>query len=81
MTEGAPNRVKTNLVLEEIARVEKINPSNEEIDKEIKSLASEYNIKESEVEKSVSAGMLSHDLKVQQAVELIVNSAQAVEKK
>nr|Q9RLJ3.1 RecName: Full=Trigger factor; Short=TF; AltName: Full=PPIase [Oenococcus oeni]CAB60144.1 trigger factor [Oenococcus oeni] len=75
------NRVKTNLVLEEIARVEKINPSNEEIDKEIKSLASEYNIKESEVEKSVSAGMLSHDLKVQQAVELIVNSAQAVEKK
>ncbi|MDN6900413.1 trigger factor [Oenococcus sicerae] len=81
MTEGAPNRVKTNLVLEAIARAEKINPSDADINDEIKHLAAEYNIKEAEVEKSVSVGLLSHDLKIQKAVDLIVSGAKAVEKK
>ncbi|EHN58413.1 trigger factor [Oenococcus kitaharae] len=81
MTEGAPNRVKTNLVLEAVARAEKVQPTADEINAQVKSLATEYNIKEAEVEKSISAGLLSHDLKIQKAVDIIVSNAKAVAKK
>lgn len=74
----SPNRVKTNLVLEEVARAEKINPNKEDLDKEVKELAAEYKINESQVESSLSAGLLSHDLKIQRAVDVIVKNAKAV---
>ena len=41
--EGAEKRVKTNLVLESIVKAEKIEPSEDEINAEIKSLAEQYN--------------------------------------
>ena len=47
--EGAEKRVKTNLVLEAIVKAEKIEPSEDEINAEIKSLAEQYQMDEAAV--------------------------------
>lgn len=75
--EGAERRVKTNLVLEAIVKVEDIKPSDEEIAAEVKSLAEAYNMEEDAVRNALSDDMLSHDIAIKSVVDLIV--AEAVE--
>lgn len=77
--EDADTRVKTDLVLEAIVAAEKIDPSEKEIDEEIKSLASQYNMDEAVVRQALTEDMVKHDVGIKQAIQVIVDSA--VEKK
>ncbi|RRK11622.1 trigger factor [Lactiplantibacillus garii] len=71
----AERRVKTNLVLEAVVEAENIKPSKEELDAEVKDLASQYNMEESAVRGALTDDMLSHDIAIRQAVDLITDSA------
>lgn len=75
LSEGAENRVKTTLVLEAIVEAEKIDPSDEEVDAEYKSLAEQYNMEEKAVRSALTADMVKHDVAIKQAVDLIKDSA------
>lgn len=73
--EGAERRVKTGLVLDAIAKAEDIQPSEQDIAKEVKSLAEQYNMEEDAVRNALTDDMLAHDIAVKQVVDLIVDSA------
>ena len=76
----AAERVKINLVLEAIADKENFKATKEEIDKEIKDLAKEYNMDEKAVRNTLSDDMLSHDITVRKAMDLVTDSAKQVVK-
>ncbi|EFG56118.1 trigger factor [Lactobacillus amylolyticus] len=76
----AAERVKINLVLETIADKENFKATKEEIDKEIKDLAKEYNMDEKTVRNTLSDDMLSHDITVRKAMDLVTDSAKQVAK-
>ena len=76
----AAERVKINLVLEAIADKENFKATKEEIDKEIKDLAKEYNMDEKTVRNTLSDDMLSHDITVRKAMDLVTDSAKQVVK-
>lgn len=71
----ADKRVKTNLVIEAIAKAEGFEASDEEIEKEINDLASEYNMKVEQVRNLLSADMLKHDIAMKKAVEVVTSTA------
>ncbi|MGM9891765.1 trigger factor [Limosilactobacillus sp.] len=74
----AEQRVKTNLVLEAIVDDAKLEASDDEIKDEIKDLAKQYGMEEDAVEKALSKDMLSHDIKIKKAVDLVADSAKQV---
>lgn len=74
----AAQRVKTNLVLEAIVDDAKLEASEDEIKDEIKDLAKQYGMEEDAVEKALSKDMLSHDIKIKKAVDLVADSAKQV---
>lgn len=74
----AEQRVKTNLVLEAIVDDANIEASDDEIKDEIKDLAKRYGMEEDAVEKALSKDMLSHDIKIKKAVDLVADSAKQV---
>lgn len=76
----AAERVKTNLVLEAIVAKEGLKASKEEMDKEIKDLASEYNMDEKVVRRTLSDDMLGHDITVRKAMNLVTDNAKQVAK-
>ena len=72
MKEEALNRVKSRLLLEEIAKVEKIEVSDSEADEEAKKLAEKYGMKVDEF--LVAFGgidMIKYDSKMRQAIEIL----------
>lgn len=71
----ADNRVKTNLVIEAIAKAEGFETTQEEIEAEIKELAEGYNMPEAQVRRVLSEDMLKHDITMKKAVELITSTA------
>ena len=71
----ADKRVKTNLVIEAIAKAEGFEASDEEIEKEINDLASEYNMEVEQVRNLLSADMLKHDIAMKKAVEVVTSTA------
>ncbi|KRN02804.1 trigger factor [Levilactobacillus senmaizukei DSM 21775 = NBRC 103853] len=79
--DGAEKRVKTNMVLEAVVEAEKIEPTEDEINAEIKDLASQYGMEESAVRSALSDDMLKHDITVKHAVDLIADSAKQDKKK
>lgn len=74
--EEADLRTKTNLVLEAIVKAENIEISEEEMNKEIASLATQYNMEETQVRNFVTDDMLSSDIKLKKAMSVIIDSAQ-----
>ncbi|MDO4912182.1 MAG: trigger factor [Lactobacillus sp.] len=80
MSANSEQRIKTNLVLEAIAKAEKFTASDDEKAQEIKDLASEYNLDEKMVRKSLSDEMLEHDIVVRKAIELVTDKAKQVAK-
>ena len=74
----AEQRVKTNLVLEAIVDDAKLEASEAEIKDEVKDLAKQYGMEEDAVEKALSKDMLSHDIKIKKAVDLVADSAKQV---
>ena len=79
-SKDAEERVKTNLVLEAIVKKEDIKATKEEIDKEIKNLASEYNMDEKTVRNTLTDEMLSHDINVRKAINIVADNAKQVSK-
>ncbi|MCT7671071.1 MAG: trigger factor [Lactobacillus iners] len=77
----APERVKTNLVLEAIVSAENIEVTAEEINQEIKNLATDYNMDEKVVRRTLSDDMLKHDISIRKAINLVVDNAKEVAKK
>lgn len=69
----ADKRVKTNLVIEAIAKAEGFEASDEEIEKEINDLASEYNMEVEQVRNLLSADMLKHDIAMKKAVDVVTS--------
>ena len=51
------------------------------IDAEIKDLAAQYGMEEDAVKKALSKDMLSHDIQIKKAVDLVTDSAKQVESK
>jgi len=68
----AEERVKTNLVLEAIVKKEGIKATKEEIDKEIKDLASEYNMDEKTVRNTLTDDMKNMSQMVAPLVAMVV---------
>ncbi|MGC4440017.1 trigger factor, partial [Streptococcus suis] len=58
----ADKRVKTNLVIEAIAKAEGFEASDEEVEKEINDLATEYSMEAEQVRNLLSPEMLKHDI-------------------
>ena len=71
----AEARTKTNLVIEAIAKAEGFEASAEEIEAEITSLATDYNMEVERVRQLLSEDMLKHDIAIKKAVEVITSTA------
>lgn len=73
--EGSEERVKTNLVLEAIVEKENIEVSEDEINDEIKDLATQYGMDEKTVRSALSDDMLKHDISIRKVVQEMTDSA------
>lgn len=71
----ADKRVKTNLVIEAVAKAEGFEATDEEIEKEISDLATEYKMEDEQVRSLLSPDMLKHDIAMKKAVNVITDSA------
>ena len=71
--EEAEKRIKYRLILEEIIKVEKIEVTEEDIDKKIEELATKYNMTKEEVKKQYGDNLdyIKYDLEVSKAFEII----------
>ena len=78
--DGSEKRVKTNLVLEAIVKKEGIEPSEKEINAEIKKLADQYNMDEKQVRAALTDDMLKHDIAIRKVVDEITDSAKQTRK-
>ena len=58
-----------------------LEATDEDIDAEIKDLAAQYGMEEDAVKKALSKDMLSHDIQIKKAVDLVTDSAKQVESK
>ena len=72
--EDAGKRVRTNLVIEAIAKAENFETTDEEVKAEIADLAAQYNMPVEQVEKLLPVDMLQHDIAMKKAVEAITDS-------
>ena len=75
----AERQVKIRLALEEIAKLEKIEMTEEEMNEEFKTLAERYEMKEDQVRKIVPAEELALDLCVEKAIKLVRDAAKVTE--
>lgn len=72
MEPEAEKRVKYRLMLEEIAKQEKINPTKEEVDAEAEKLAKQYDMKKDEFLKAFGGiQMVEYDIKMRNALETL----------
>lgn len=75
METDAEFRTKTNLVLEAIVEAENFEPSEEEVEEEIKNLSEEYGMEVDAVRNALTPDMLKHDISLKKAIDLITSSA------
>lgn len=75
----AERQVKIRLALEEIAKLENIEMTEEEMNDEFKKLAERYEMKEEQVRKIVPTEELALDLCVEKAIKLVRDSAEITE--
>lgn len=75
---GAEDNVRTNLVIEAIVKEEGLGATEEEIEEEIKNLADQYGLSEEQVREVLSTELLTHDIAMKKAIELIGSSAKEV---
>lgn len=76
--DDSEKQLKSRLVLEEVAKAEDIQVTDEEVEKEIGELATRYNMDVEEIKKSIGEGekeMMMEDIKIQKAVKLIAENA------
>ena len=82
MAPQALKRIQTRLVLEKIAEVEDIQPSEEEITEEIQKMADAYKMEADKIREAIGENGLEQmkkDMAVQKAVTVITDAAVEVE--
>lgn len=62
-------------MIEAVAKAEGFEASDEDIEAEISSLATDYNMEVERVRQLLSTDMLKHDIVIKKAVELITSTA------
>ena len=71
-------RVRTTLVIEEIAKVEGITATEEELAEKYDELAKQYKMDVAEIKKYIPASILEKDVMIQKAYEFVVDNAKKV---
>ena len=71
----AEKQVKVRLVLEKIAKAEKLTAGKKDVDAEYKRIAEAYNVPEEQVRQMVSSDDIALDLKVKAAMDLVKEKA------
>ncbi|MGJ0996536.1 trigger factor [Enterococcus casseliflavus] len=71
----AETRVKTNLVIEAIAKAEGLEATEEDIENEIKELSEAYNMPVDQIKRVLTEDMLKHDITMKKAVKLVTGTA------
>ncbi|MBR2080716.1 MAG: trigger factor, partial [Oscillospiraceae bacterium] len=80
MAPQAERQVKTRLALEKIVELEKIVPSDEEVNEEYDRICKAYNMELDKVKEMVDAAMVIADVSVKKAVDLVKEKAAVTEK-
>lgn len=70
----AKERVKTTLCLEELAKAEKIDPSEDDINKYYEDMSKAYGMEVDEVKKYVPVDTVTNDVKLQKALDSLKNN-------
>lgn len=78
--EQAERQVKMRLALEKIGQLEKLEPSEEDLEAEYKKLAESYNMDVENVRSAIPQKTLAEDLRCQKAIDLVRDSAKITEK-
>ncbi|TCO67706.1 trigger factor [Caldanaerobacter subterraneus] len=84
MWEGALNRVKTQLVIDKIAKVENIEATEEELENKLKELAESYRVNLEEFKKSLTESQINgikEDIAYYKTIDFIFNQCKIVSKK
>lgn len=71
----AETRVKTNLVIEAIAKAEGLEATEEDIEKEIQELSEAYNMPVDQIKRVLTEDMLKHDITMKKAIEIVTGTA------
>lgn len=77
----AEKQVKIRLALEKIVELEKIEPSEEDLNEQYQKMAEQYNMEADKLKEIVPADDISKDLAMNKAIDLIRDSAVISEKK
>ena len=75
MRPQAVNQVKGRLILEKIAALENITPSEEDVNAEYERMAEAYHVDLEKVKESIDASAIAEDLKVRKALDLVKEKA------
>ena len=70
----AKERVKTTLCLEELAKTEKVDPSEDDINKYYEDMSKAYGMEVDEVKKYVPVDTVTNDVKLQKALDSLKNN-------
>ena len=80
MKEDALKRVRTNLTLRQIADEENIEVTDEDVDNEVNRLAEQFGMPAEDVKKALGdATMIKEDVKLQKALDLLVDNRKQAE--
>ncbi|WP_100488731.1 trigger factor [Sporolactobacillus pectinivorans] len=76
MKEDAKKRVRSNLTLEAIAKAEKIEPSEEDVEEELKKMSDTYKLSVEQLKSALgSTELVKGDLRLRQAVDFLVENS------
>lgn len=80
MKDDAEQRVKTNLTLTAIADEEKIEVSDEDIDKELEKMSEQFNISVEDIKSTLgNTDIVKNDVRIQKVIDLLRDNAKYVE--
>lgn len=80
MKEDAEQRVKTNITLAAIADAENIEASDEDVEKELETMSSQFGISVDDIKATLgNTDIVKNDVRVKKVIDLLVNEAKFVE--
>ncbi|HEK7023617.1 TPA: trigger factor [Staphylococcus aureus] len=80
MKDDAEQRVKTNLTLTAIAEAEKIEATDEDIDKELEKMSKQFNISVEDIKNTLgNTDIIKNDVRIKKVIDLLRDNAKFVE--
>ncbi|HFL7858186.1 TPA: trigger factor [Staphylococcus aureus] len=80
MKDDGEQRVKTNLTLTAIAEAEKIEATDEDIDKELEKMSKQFNISVEDIKNTLgNTDIIKNDVRIQKVIDLLRDNAKFVE--